>query len=159
MWKWQDFLKRYVWDEDTTPYFTAVGKLSRGQADSELFFFALMASVMFGVATFASITGQTPFGVSRVAAVFCFTIVGAAVLVGTIKTVWAALYCTSAPVVVFLLVLFFGFPERMALVDELMLLVVLLLLMRYMWRVIQICRVYRMLPHREPQNRSRRRLF
>lgn len=159
MWKWQDFLKRYVWDEDTTPYFTAVAKLSRGQADNELFFFAIMTSVLFGVGTFASITGHAPFGVSKLAAIYCFTIVAAAVLVGTVKMVYAALWVASAPVIVFLAVLGFGFPDSMALIDELVLLVLLLLLTRYMWRVIQICRVYRMLPHREPQNRSRRRLF
>jgi hypothetical protein len=49
MFKLQNFLKRYVWDPETTPYFTAISKLSRSQADNELFFFAIMSSVLFGV--------------------------------------------------------------------------------------------------------------
>ncbi len=159
MFKWQNFLKRYVWDDETTPYFTAVGKLSRGQADSELFFFALMATVLFGVATFASMTGQAPYGVSKVAAIYCFTMVAAAVLVGTVKTVYAAIYAASAPVLVLGTLFVFGFPENMVLIDELVLLVVVLGLLRYMWRVIMICRVYTALPHRPVQNRQRRRLF
>ena len=65
MFKLQNFLKRYVWDPETTPYFTAISKLSRSQADNELFFFAIMFSVLFGVGTFTSITGQAPYGVSR----------------------------------------------------------------------------------------------
>lgn len=159
MFKLQNFLKRYVWDEETTPYFTSVAKLSRGQADNELFFFAIMASVLFGVGTFTSITGQAPYGVSTHAAIYCFTIVSAVVLVGTVKTVYAAIYAASAPLIVLGAIFFFGFPEKMALVDELVLLAVVLLILRYMWRVIMICRVYKLLPHRPVENRTRRRLF
>ena len=159
MFKLQNFLKRYVWDPETTPYFTSVPKLSRSQADSELFFFALMASVLFGVATFASVTGQAPYGVSNYAAIYCFTIVCAVVLVGTVKTVFAAIYAASAPIVVLLAVFFFGFPDGMALVDELVLLVVVLCLLRYAWRVITICRVYGLLPNRPVENKTRRTLF
>lgn len=159
MFKWQEFLKRYLWDEDTTPYFTAVPELSREQADSELFFFAIMASVLFGVATFASVTGQAPYGVSKLAAIYCFTVVSAAVLVGTVKTVYAALWCAGAPAIVLGALFLYGFPRNMALIDELLLLAVLLALLRYMWRVILICRAYRSLPSRPARNRSRRRLF
>jgi len=38
MFKLQNFLKRYVWDPETTPYFVKVSNLSRSQADNELFF-------------------------------------------------------------------------------------------------------------------------
>ena len=159
MFKLQNFLKRYVWDEETTPYFTRVANLSRSQADSELFFFAIMYSVLFGVATFTSITGQAPYGVSNNAAIYCFTIVAGAVLVGTVKNMYAAIYVASAPVVVILALLIFGFPGKMVLVDQLVLIVIDLVLLRYMWRVITICRVYKMLPNRAPQNKTRRRLF
>jgi hypothetical protein len=159
MFKLQNFLKRYVWDDETTPYFTAVSKLSRSQADSELFFFAIMMSVLFGVATFTSISGQAPYGVSNYAAIYCFMIVSAAVLVGTVKTIYAAMFTASAPLVVLGAVFFFGFPENMALVDELVLLAFLLLVLRYIWRVVTICRVYAILPHRPVENPSRRRLF
>ena len=159
MFKWHDFLKRYVWDDETTPYFTSAAKLSRSQADNELFFFALMATVLFGVATFASVTGHAPYGVSRAAAVYCFTIVAASVLVGTIKNSYAALYATAAPAVILLALFFFGFPANMPLIDELVLLVITLALLRYMWRVVTICRIYAMLPHRPVKNRPRRRLF
>jgi hypothetical protein len=159
MFKLSNFLKRYVWDEETTPYLTAVSKLSRSQADSELFFFAIMASVLFGVGTFTSITGQAPYGVSNEAAIYCFTVVSATVLVGTVKNVYAAIYSGTAPVLVIGALLFFGFPEKMALIDELLLLFIDLVALRYMWRVYTICRVYRILPHRPVENRTRRRLF
>ena len=159
MFKWNEFLKRYVWDEETTPYFTAVPKLSREQADSELFFFALMATVLFGIATFASMSGQAPYGVSKLAAIYCFTVVAGAVLVGTVKTVYAAIYTMSAPIAALVALFFLGFPESMALVDELVLLALLLLVTRYMWRGILICHVYSILPSRPSQKRSRRRLF
>jgi len=159
MFKLHEFLKRYVWDEETTPYFTAVSKLSREQADSELFFFALMTIVLFGVGTFASISGQAPYGVSKFAAIYCFTIVSGAVLVGTVKKAWAAIYTATAPVMILGAVFWFGFPESMALIDELVLLAVLVAVLRYMWRVILICRVYSILPSRPTTKRERRRLF
>ena len=159
MFKLQNFLKRYVWDSETTPYFTAISKLSRSQADSELFFFAIMGSVLFGVGTFTSITGQAPYGVSKIAAIYCFTIVSAVVLVGTVKNIYAAYYAVSAPFVVLGTILLYGFPTKMELVDELVLLAIVVCIARYMWRVITICRVYKILPTREPENQTRRRLF
>ena len=159
MFKLQNFLKRYVWDPETTPYFVKVSDLSRSQADNELFFFALMAAILFGMGTFTSITGQAPYGVSKAAAIYCFTVVSAVVLVGTAKTIYAAVYAASAPVIVLFAIFFFGFPEKMALVDELLVLVILLCSIRYMWRIILICRVYPLLPKRTPENPSRRRLF
>ena len=134
-------------------------KLSRSQADNELFFFAIMSSVLFGVGTFTSITGQAPYGVSKVAAIYCFTIVSAVVLVGTVKNIYAAYYATSAPLVVLVTLFVYGFPTKMELIDELVLLVIVLCVARYMWRVITVCRVYSILPTREPENRTRRRLF
>jgi hypothetical protein len=159
MFKLNNFLKRYVWDEETTPYFTRVANLSRSQADSELFFFAIMMSILFGVGTFTSITGHAPYGASREAAIYCFTIVAAVVLVGSVKNAYAAIYAASAPVVVLLSLLIFGFPGKMVLIDELVLLAIVLVLLRYMWRVITICRVYKLLPRRAPENKTRRRLF
>ena len=159
MFKLQNFLKRYVWDAETTPYFTNVSKLSRSQADNELFFFALMASILFGMGTFTSITGQAPYGVSKIAAIYCFTVVSAVVLVGTVKTVYAAIYAASAPLIVLGAVFILGFPSKMELIDELVLLAILLCCIRYMWRVILICRIYSLLPKRAPENPSRRRLF
>ena len=134
MFKLQNFLKRYVWDPETTPYFVKVSDLSRSQADNELFFFALMAAILFGMGTFTSITGQAPYGVSKVAAIYCFTIVSAVVLVGTVKTVYAAVYSATAPVIVLVMIFLFGFPEKMELIDELVVLVLLLSSIRYMWR-------------------------
>jgi hypothetical protein len=159
MFKLQNFLKRYVWDEETTPYFTRVANLSRSQADSELFFFAIMMSILFGVGTFTSITGHAPYGASREAAIYCFTIVAAVVLVGSVKNAYAAIYAASAPIVVLVSLLIFGFPGKMVLVDQLVLLAVVLAMLRYMWRVITICRVYKLLPRRAPQDKTRRRLF
>ena len=118
-----------------------------------------MAAILFGMGTFTSITGQAPYGVSKAAAIYCFTVVSAVVLVGTVKTIYAAVYAASAPVIVFFAIFFFGFPEKMALVDELLVLLILLCSIRYMWRIILICRVYSLLPKRAPEIPSRRRLF
>ena len=33
---WEKYVKKYVWDDDSTPYFIPVRKLKRYQADKEL---------------------------------------------------------------------------------------------------------------------------
>jgi hypothetical protein len=81
------------------------------------------------------------------------------VLVGTVKNIYAAYYAVSAPFVVLGTILLYGFPTKMELVDELVLLAIVVCIARYMWRVITICRVYKILPTREPENQTRRRLF
>ena len=97
MFKLQNFLKRYVWDPETTPYFVKVSDLSRSQADNELFFFALMAAILFGMGTFTSVTGQAPYGVSKVAAIYCFTIVSAVVMVGKVTVSYTHLTLPTPP--------------------------------------------------------------
>ena len=71
----------------------------------------------------------------------------------------AAVYSATSPVIVLVMIFLFGFPEKMELIDELVVLVLLLSSIRYMWRIILICRVYSILPKRAPENSSRRRLF
>jgi len=46
---WEKLVKRYVWNDERTPYFTRVANLSRRQAHYELFGYALFAGILSGV--------------------------------------------------------------------------------------------------------------
>ena len=159
MMDWQGYLKRYVWDDETTPYFVPVPKLSREQADNELFFFAVMLAVLFSVLTLAAITGKLPYGKSEIGAVYAFSVVVGAALLGTTRHVYAAAYCAGAPLSLMCVMFFAGFPPQTVLVDELVFLAVLLLLLRYCMRVIRITQIYATLKSRPPKNKPRRKLF
>ena len=47
--EWEKLVKRYVWNDERTPYFTRVAKLSRRQAHYELFGYAIFTGVVFAV--------------------------------------------------------------------------------------------------------------
>ena len=44
---WYEYVRKYVWDDEKTPYFTGVAKLSRTQADKEIFAYAVLAGFLF----------------------------------------------------------------------------------------------------------------
>ena len=53
--EWEKLVKRYVWNDERTPYFTRVANLSRRQAHYELFGYALLVGVFGGVLAFGFI--------------------------------------------------------------------------------------------------------
>ena len=107
---WENFVKRYVWDDDRTPYFVGVGKITRRQVDYESYVYAVFLGVLFGVITIAALAGGLPQGRSQAVALYGFTIVCSTILFGATKHVWAALYCSAAP----LAVLFYLFHQRLS---------------------------------------------
>ena len=91
------FVKRYVWNDERTPYFTRVANLSRRQAHYELFGYALFVGVLSGVLSLASLSSEMPHGNSPQASLYAFTVCCAAILLGATRHPWAALWCASAP--------------------------------------------------------------
>lgn len=159
MFDWNGLIKRYVWDDETTPYFVPVQKLSREQADSELFFFSFLFSIFFAVLSILAFVGKLPIGPSKIATGYCFTVVAAAVFVGTIRFPWAAVYCLLAPAVIVATLFVAGFPAKMELFDQLIFLALVLAVLRYTFRVVRITMAYPNLPSRPPKSKPRRKLF
>lgn len=159
MFDWHGLIKRYVWDDDTTPYFVPVPKLSREQAENELFLFSFLFAIFFAVISVLAFAGKLPMGPSRFGTGYAFSIVGAAVLVSTMKSRWAAVYCAGGPAAMIAVVFFFGFPEKMALPDELLFLALTLCVLRYSLRVVRIAIAFPDLPSRPPKTKPRRKLF
>lgn len=154
---WFTYIKRYVWDDDTTPYLVPASKMSKGQADNEVFFYALLMAVFFAVVSLASVSGEAPYGRSNPAGGYAFSVVTAAVLLWMVKHVWAALWCATAPLVGLGAMFLLGFPQKMALLDELVVLAITLAIFRYSFRIIRICQAYPALPVRPMKGRRRKR--
>jgi hypothetical protein len=143
---WIALFKRYVGDDVRTPYFVAVERLSRVQANYELFTYAVLLTVIFGVIGVASLSPGLPHGDTLVVSVYAFIVAGSAVAFGITKSPIAGAVCASAPVGVLLYFVIFGFHPDSATGDKLVQIVILLLWLRYSWRVVKIGRAYPTLP-------------
>jgi hypothetical protein len=143
---WQSYIKKYVWDDDKTPYFTPVRKLNKYQADHEVFFYAFMIVILFFFVSIISLTENAPHGKSYGVALYTFSVACSAVRLGTTKHVYAAFYLALAPLVTLVYFLVRGFPPNLATIDEVVLVVVCLALLWYSKRVVAIAHAYPHLP-------------
>ena len=154
---WEKLFKRYVWDDQKTPYFTSVGDLTRSQADNELHVYSVFLGILFGVVAVASAIGTASYGRSMEVAFYGFSVVCAAVGLAIAKHYLAALYCAATPAAALAFLFFQGFSPTLVPLDHIVILAVLLLLLRYSFRVVAIVRRYPVLPAGEPSRGRRRR--
>ena len=156
---WESLFKRYVWDENTTPYLVPVARLNRRQADSEIMIYSLFLGVLFGVVAVASLTADAPHGFSPGMALYGFSVVCAAVCFGVVKSYLAALYLSATPVAGLAYVLLYGLGSERELLDTVVVAIVLVLLLRYSRRIVAVARAYPELPEAPDDDTPRRRLF
>ncbi len=147
---WEKYIKKYVWDENKTPYFISVGKLNRGQADHELFAYTLFVGLLFGAISIISLTENAPHGRSHTVALYAFSAFCSAVLFGVTKHVYFAYYLATAPLATLAYFFVSGFPPNLHAIDKLLLVVVSLILLRYSLRVVAIAKAYPDMPEATP---------
>ena len=94
---WDKYIKKYVWDDNKTPYFVPVRRLNRSQADHELFAYTIFIALLFAVISIISLTENAPQGKSHTVALYAFSVSYSAVLFGVTKHVYAAYYLAMAP--------------------------------------------------------------
>jgi hypothetical protein len=143
---WEGLVKRYVYNPAKTPYFTAVSRLSRGQARSELFVYTLLLAVLTGAIGVAALSPALPHGGAIGVPIYAFAVMTAAIVLGLTRHVAAAAFCATAPVAALLYFVLFGFQPGLGTGDRLLLVVIVLLWLRYSWRVLQITKTYPDLP-------------
>jgi hypothetical protein len=139
---WYEYVRKYVWDDEKTPYFTGVAKLSRTQADKEIFAYAVLAGFLFAflaVLTYPETAGDV---VALAASAYAFTAFAAVVALAMTKHPYAALYGVSAPVAAYLIITEAGLNPDLHAIDRIFLLVFALLWLRYSLRVVAIARAY-----------------
>jgi hypothetical protein len=143
---WENLVKRYVYNDAKTPYLTAVTRLNRRQARSELFVYTLFLVVLLGVIGIAALSPQLPHGGAVGVPIYAFAVVIAAVVFGLTRHVAAAAFCATAPVAALLYFALYGFQPDLGTGDRILLVVVVLLWLLYGWRVLRIARAYPTLP-------------
>lgn len=143
------FFKRYVWNDQTTPYFTPVDKLNKDQANAEILFYCLLHGVLFCVITLAALRGG-PDGRSLGIAYYSFSVVVASVLFGMLKNYQAALYLSATPLAGLLYVAVYRMGSGTAAIDTLVVVGILVLLVRYSFRIVAVARGYPDFPPAPP---------
>lgn len=149
---WYDHIKTYVWDDRTTPYLVPVPRLTRPQADKELFSYCTFVAFIYGAGTVAA-AAQAKLqhnALFFVAAFYCATVVGAAVHLGMTKNAQSARYAVAAPLVALVAFLTGVINPRLHPVESLGLGALCLVWLRYTFRTVAIARAYPTLPARLP---------
>lgn len=94
---WPGLVRRYVWDEERTPYLVASHRLTTRQIRSELFAYAFLLAILAAVATVAAVARSGSGVLSALAVLYAPTVLVAAVLLGVTGRPAAAAYCATAP--------------------------------------------------------------
>ena len=147
---WESFVKRYVWDDDRTPYLVRVGRITRRQAGYEIYAYTVFLGVLFAAVTIAALAGALPQGRSEAVALYGFSVVCAAILFGATKHLWAALYCSAVPLAALVYFFTHGVPAHLGTIDHVVLLVVALIFLRYSMRIVSLAKAYPDLPETPP---------
>ena len=147
---WYKFVRRYFWDDETTPYLIPVGKLHRRQAEHELFIYCVFICIFFVAVSLVSMTDKAPYGRSFGASFFAFSVVCGGLVLGMTREFFAAVFCALGPAGVLAYSLSFNVNPDMELFDRGLLIVFSLLWLRYALRVINVARSYPEMPEPPP---------
>lgn len=146
--EWEKQFKRYIIDDEKTPYFTAVARLNRRQARYELFAYCLLTGVLYAMVGLASLSSGLPHGDAVGVPLYAFSLLAGSVALGLTRHPYAAAFCATGPVAALLYLWQFGFHPETAAGDKVLIVVLLLLWLRYNFRVVAIARAFRDMPER-----------
>ena len=142
----QNFVRKYVWNDEKTPYLTKVGRLTQRQARNELFVFSVLMATFFFTTGMAALLGVALVAGSLGVALYSFTVCCSALALAATRHPVAAMVCATAPPVVLLFLLFAGFPPQLQTPDKVLIAGCLFALWFYTGRIMRIARAYPGLP-------------
>jgi hypothetical protein len=155
---WYTFIRKYVWNDDKTPYLIKVDKLNRRQARSELFIYVWFLASLYGMWTLVAIVKLMPAGDLMATALtfYCLSMFLTALFFGLTKNAYAALYRVSAPVMACLILVTNALATQLSTLDKWAVATVCLLWLRYTWRVLAITRAFDGMPVGPPDDKPKR---
>ena len=141
---WFHRVKKYVWDEEKTPFHLLPVEMHKKQAHNELFIYAAIEGILTAILIFG-ILAQIFMG-GKIAYVplllYSLMLMGALYVLVNRKPIWAALVSSSPPLVMFGLLFWFGFHPNNTSFDKLILGGFLVFWVIYSVRILDICRNY-----------------
>ena len=136
-------LKRYVWDDDKTPYLVRPDRMSAEQAWSELFAYTVLLTAGATIVTLGALGGGALGG--PMAGLYAISVGVAALVLGARGHDLAARYCLTAPLVLAAGVFADVVRPGMGFSERLVLLVGCALWLAYAWRAVRVARQARAL--------------
>ena len=146
------YFRKYIWDEQRTPYRVPVARLTRRQAEHELLFYATLSGVLFALVALAALSDRLPHGDASLVSLFAFTQVCASLLLGMTRSAWAAVYCATAPLAALLYFGLFGFHPSLGTLDKVLLVAAAILWTLYARRLASVARAYPGLAEKGPED-------
>ena len=148
---WYKFVRRYFWDDETTPYLVPVAKLHRGQARHELFAYVLFVSILYGAVMLLTMGGSSPYADSFGASLYSFIVVCSALTFGVTRHHFAACACVLAPAGALVFSLSFDVHPDLGAWDRVLLVGFSLVWLRYSMRLMHIAKRYPEMPPPPPR--------
>jgi len=140
---WEKLFKRYIWDDNRTPYFVPAARMTSKQADYEVFAYTIFLGSLLTILCLVALSSAAR---SEAALLYLFTAIVSTVVLGVTKHLYAAYYCGVAPAVLLLYLAFYGFPAHLAAIDHFVLIVFALVWLRYAYRIVTIAKAYPDMP-------------
>ena len=143
---WYKFVRRYFWDDETTPYLVPVARLHQGQARYEIFAYAIFVSLLYGATTLLIMGGRSPYAHSFGASFYSLIVACAALTFGVTRHFLAACTCVLAPVGGLVFSLSFDIHPDLGSWDRVLLIAFSLVWLRYSMRLMHIAKIYEDMP-------------
>ena len=144
---WFAFAKKYLWHEEKTPFHLSPSQMSKFQASNELKLFAILEGtiagmMVFGIYSHFQVTGETslfPY------LIYCLFLLFALFILVKHKHFFAGIFCVTPPLVIFGMILFFGFHPNNGSFEKIILITFLAFWFFYSIRIIEISRCFQSL--------------
>jgi hypothetical protein len=140
------YFKKYVWDDERTPYFVPVARLTQRQAAYELHFYALFVGVLCAVVSVVALSNKLPHGNAVIVSLYAFSVVCAALLLGMSRHPWAAIWCATPPLAGLAYFAAYGFHPNLGTQDKVLLVMAMIAWLVYCRRLLAVARAYPGLP-------------
>ncbi|HEX6144578.1 MAG TPA: hypothetical protein VFZ01_17805 [Geminicoccaceae bacterium] len=141
MMSWEKFIKRYIWDDERTPYLVPVARLTRRQADYEILACTLFLGILYGLVTLVALSPAAG-GRSELVALYGFSVVCATLVFGIMKSPIAGLWCAASSLAGVLIYLATGFGAGLGWIDHALILAFMAIWLRYSLRIWALARAY-----------------
>ena len=144
---WFAFAKKYLWHEEKTPFHLSPSQMSKFQASNELKLFAILEGtiagmMVFGIYSHFQVTGETsliPY------LIYCLFLLFALFLLVKHKHFFAGIFCVTPPLVIFGMILLFGFHPNNGSFEKIILITFLAFWLFYSIRIIEISKCFQSL--------------
>ena len=144
---WFSFAKKYLWHEEKTPFHLSPSQMSKLQASNELKLFAIFEGIItgmmvFGIYSHFHLTGETNLFPGLI---YCLFLLFAIFILVKHKHSIAGIFCVSPPLVIFGMILWFGFHPNNGSFEKIILSAFLAFWFFYSIRIFEISRCFQSL--------------